>query len=216
MGIGAAMNHVAGFASINLDGRVLVHKRTLLVGVARKANFILGGGRTHLLWPDRSVDIVAVAALNQSFVYSMVERHRKLRSLVQMAGVTKLGLSLDEQKFFRFGVMRRMARNATHVVLGMFRIDGVHMLGATGVASQTAGVNFLRRAIFKDEDLGDVTASRHVSRSGTVTTLASLMRRAALRIQCCLPVRTLLPSVVNILMTGLAYFRPNVIGRNIS
>jgi hypothetical protein len=73
----------------------------------------------------------------------MMERHRKLCLLVQMAGVTELWLSLDEQEFFRFGVMRRMAGNATDVVLGMFRINGVHVLRATGVASQAASVDFL-------------------------------------------------------------------------
>jgi hypothetical protein len=95
---------------------MFVDERSLFVRVAGKANCILRRGIPNLLGADRSVDVVAVAALNQPFIHPMAERHRKLGFLIQMARVTKLWLSFDQQEFLGFGVVWRMARHATNVV----------------------------------------------------------------------------------------------------
>lgn len=88
----------------------------------------------------------------------------------------------------------------------MHRIDGIHVFGATGVARQAAGVNLLRRVILEDKNLGDVPAASNMRRSGPVAAFASLMRRAAFRIERRLPVRTLLPGAVNVVVASLADF----------
>lgn len=62
--VSAPMWNVAGRASLDLDGLVLEYKRSLLVSVAREANGILCSRGPHLLWPDRTVHIVAVRALD--------------------------------------------------------------------------------------------------------------------------------------------------------
>ena len=43
--------------------------------------------------------IVAIAALHKPFVHAMMEGHLELRLLLQVAGVAKLGLCLDQQEF---------------------------------------------------------------------------------------------------------------------
>ena len=134
----------------------------------------------------------------------MMKWHFELGLLLQMAGVTKLGLRLGQQEFFGLRVVRRMAGDATDIVLGVYRVNGIHMLRATRVATQTAGVDFFRGSILEYEYLGLVAAARHVVGSRTVATFATLMGRSAFRIQRRLPVRRLLPAIVDFLMTGLA------------
>jgi hypothetical protein len=85
---------MAGLATIYLYRLVFEDKRPLLVRVARKANRILRRGSAHLVGPHCAVRIVAVGALDEAFIYSMVEWHVELGLLRKMARVTELGLSL--------------------------------------------------------------------------------------------------------------------------
>jgi hypothetical protein len=204
--IWSAVHQMAGLATINLYRLVLEYKRSLLVRVAREANRVLSGRTPHLMGPHGAVRIVAIGALDEAFIYSMVERHIKLSFLRKMARIAKLGLSFHQQEFFCFRMMRGMAGNAADVILRMQRIDGIHVFGGTGVARQAAGVDLLRRVILEDKYFGDIPATSHVRRSGPMTAFASLVRRAAFRIERGLPVRTLLPGAVNVVVASLADF----------
>jgi len=133
-----------------------------------------------LLWPNCSVHVVAVRALDQTFIHTMMKWHFELSLLLQMATVTKLGLRLGQQKLFGLRVVRRMARNATDIVLRMYRIDSVHVLRAAGVATQAAGVDFLRGSVLEHEYLAFVAPSRHVVRARTMAALAALLGWATL------------------------------------
>jgi hypothetical protein len=110
----------------------------------------------------------------------MMKWHFELSLLLQMATVTKLGLRLGQQKLFGLRVVRRMARNATDIVLRMYRIDSVHVLRAAGVATQAAGVDFLRGSVLEHEYLAFVAPSRHVVRARTMAALAALLGWATL------------------------------------
>ena len=87
--------------------------------------------------------IVAIGALDQALVDPMVEWHFELGLFLQMARVTELRLCFHQQKLFGLRMVRRMTGDATDVVLRVDRVDGVHVLRATGVATHTAGVDFL-------------------------------------------------------------------------
>ena len=134
MGIGSTVRQMARLASIDLHRLVFENKRTLLVRMALEADRILRGGSPHLVWFHRAMDIVAIAALDQPFVYPMMERHVELCFLLEVAPIAKLGLRLNEQKIRFFTVVRRMAGNATDAIFGMLRVNGVHVLRAAGVA----------------------------------------------------------------------------------
>jgi len=95
MRVGSAVDSVAGLATLNLDGFMFEDEWSLLISVAGKADNILGRRRSDLLGLNAAVDIVAIAALNQSFVHSVMERHVELRLLFEMAGIAKAGLGLD-------------------------------------------------------------------------------------------------------------------------
>ena len=96
--------------------------------------------------------------------------------------------------------------------LRMHGIDGIHVLRAAGMAGQAAVIDFLGGMVLEDENLGDVAAARDVGRSGAMAAFASLVGRAAFRVQGRLPVRGLLPAVVDVLVAGLARLRPDVVG----
>src|SRR5580698_4753053 len=105
-----------------------------------------------------------------------------------------------------------MAGDAADAVLAVYRVDGVHVLSAAGVAGQTAGIDLFRRSILKYKDLGFVTAAGHVIGSRAMAALATLVRRSAFRVEGRLPVRRFLPTVVDFLVTGLAGLGAQVLG----
>ena len=67
--------------------------------------------------------------------------------------------------------------------------------------------------VFENENLGDITTARYVRRSRTVAALAALVGRAAFGIEHGLPMWTLLPPVIDLLVARLAYFCANVFSR---
>ena len=146
-----AVNHVAGSAPVDLDRRMLVHKRPLLIRVALEADGVLRGRGAHLLWARRAVNVVAIAALHETFVHPVMEGHRKFRLFRQVAAVAKLRLGLREHEFLSFRMMRRVAGDAAHAVLRMERIQRVHVLRAAGVAREAAIGDFLRRSLLEKE-----------------------------------------------------------------
>ena len=80
--IGPTVRHVARLAAIYFYRRVFVDEGSTLVHVAGEANGILSGRSAYLLRTDRSMNVVAVAALDQAFIHTMMKGHRKLRFLV--------------------------------------------------------------------------------------------------------------------------------------
>jgi hypothetical protein len=132
---------------------VLENEWTLLVGMAGKANGILRCRGTHLLRAHGSMRVVAIGAFHKPFVHAMVKGHFKLGFLLYMAAVAQLRLRLNQKEFFCFRVVWRMAGDATHVVLGMQRIDRIHVLRAADMARHAAAIDFFRRSIFEGEDL---------------------------------------------------------------
>lgn len=109
-------------------------------------------------------------------------------------------------------MVRRVAGGATDVVLAVYRVDGIHVLRATRVAGQAPRVDFLRGSALEQEYLGFVAAPRHMVRTRTMAAFAPLFRRTAFRIESRLPVRSLLPGVVDILVASLAGFGAEVLG----
>ena len=88
-----AVSQMARLAAFNLNGRMFVNKRTLFVRVALEADRILGGGSPHLLRFDRAVNVVAIAALNQTLIDAVMEGHFEFSFFVKVAAVTKFRLS---------------------------------------------------------------------------------------------------------------------------
>ncbi len=61
--------------------------------------------------------IVAIRALHRAFVYAVFKRHGELRAHCGVAGVTKLGLLLGQQKLRGLSLVNGVAIGAHNVVL---------------------------------------------------------------------------------------------------
>jgi hypothetical protein len=210
MGVWSTVRQMARLTSIDLHRLVFENKRTLLVRVALEADRILRGRSPHLVGFHRAVHVVAIAALDQTFIHTMMERHVELGFLLQMAPIAKLGLGLNQHKIRFFTVVRRMAGDAADVIFRMLRVDGVHVLRAAGVAAQAARINLFGGGFFEKEQLGGVGRISGVAGSGPVTILAAVLRDASFLVRL-LPVRALLPAIVNVRVAGLAGFRTCVL-----
>ena len=144
-----------------------------------------------------------------------MERHVELGFLLEMTGVAKLWLRLNQQKLRLFCVVRRMARDATDVILQMHGVDGVHVLRATGMAVQAARADLFRRSALKSENLGLVSSAVDMGLPRTVATFAALPLGAFLRIQSSYKMRRILKMLEEILgwhvcVAGFAGLRSNV------
>jgi len=71
---------------------MLKNERALLVGVAPRTNRIPDRHRPYLPEGGRAMNVVAVAALDQAFVYSMVIRLREVGLRGCMTSVAEVGL----------------------------------------------------------------------------------------------------------------------------
>lgn len=87
--VGGPMWCVASLAALDF-GFVLVYERALFIGVALVANFILTSHGAQLVTLESAMRVVAVIALHQSFIYTMVKRAHELCLHIQVAAVAEL------------------------------------------------------------------------------------------------------------------------------
>ena len=99
-GIGGAVRNVAGEAPIHADRGMLKNKRPAFVGMTVDARFFVGLGMLHIARTrrvspgglKRSVWIVAIRAVHETFVDAVLEGHGKLRAHVRVAAVAQIRL----------------------------------------------------------------------------------------------------------------------------
>jgi hypothetical protein len=186
---------------------MLINKRPLFVGVALDTNRVPTGQGPHLAESSGAVDVVAVAALDEAFVYPVVIRLREVGLRIDMTSVAEFGLRSNQQMLLFFGVMRRVAVQASNVVAGVRRSGKVPLLMIFTVATQAAGVGVLLRHRLEANDFGYVPAALNVRRSGTVTGLAAVpVVQGGLEVGGILEVL-----LVQVFVAGLANIYPNVL-----
>lgn len=168
------MRSVAGNAAFRLDHRMLVHKRPGLFGVALKAHRILRGSGTQLARQESTMRIMAIAALHQPFVNTMMKGARELLLRFQMTAVAQLRLLVFHQELAFLRIVRRVAVGATDVVLQMGGACKIAVFLAVGMAAQTTLADFLRGGVLKAKDLRFVASPVDVGLSRTVTCLAAM------------------------------------------
>ena len=106
-------------AAFRFYRHMLVHKRAARVGMALHASGISAGQSLGLAERGGAVNVVAVAAMNQSFVYAMVIRPGKLSFGRGMARIALHRFLLNQQVLWLFRVVRRMAVKATDIIAGV-------------------------------------------------------------------------------------------------
>ena len=179
---------------------MFINERALLVGMALDTNRIPARHSPHLAECGRAMNVMAVAALDQAFVYPMVIRLREVGLRGCMTSVAEAGLCSNEEMLRFFGVMRRMAIQAPNIVARVRRRGEVPLLMFCTVATQATGIGILFRQRLEANDLGHVSAAFYVRGSGTVTRLTTVSI-----VQRCLEMRGVLEVLfVELFMTGLA------------
>jgi hypothetical protein len=171
--IGRTVHRVATAAAFGFYGDVFVGERAALVGVAFEAHRIASRQSPHLPNCRRAVDIVAVTALHQTFIHTMVIGLCEISFGRGVAPIAEIRLGLHEQKLPFGRVVRRVAIHATHVIAGVCRAGKVSLFVFLAMATETAGIGFLPRQFFETHDLGDIAAS-DVCGSGSMTRFAAV------------------------------------------
>ena len=128
MRVRGSVGGMAGLASLRLHRIVLKYEGPLLVHMAGKANSVLGSGSAQLPGLEGAMRIMTVAAFHKALVDAVVKRHIELRFGLKMAGVTKLRLGAHQLKLGAFGMVFRVAVQATTVVLAVGRMSKVRLL----------------------------------------------------------------------------------------
>ena len=108
------VRRMACHAALGPHRSMLEHERSTHIGVALGADLILVFRGLQVVCQKRAVHIVTVAALQQTLVHFVVNRHAELRLLVGVALVAKLRLRRPQQLRLRVAAMHAMATRAAH------------------------------------------------------------------------------------------------------
>jgi len=124
---------------------MFVNERTLFVGVTFEADSVSLRHSLNLAQRGRAMHIMAITALNQSLINSMVKWFRKISFGSDVAAKAKSRLRVNQQVLGFCRVVGRVAIQAAHVVAGVHGTGEVALLVALTVAIQTASVRVLVR-----------------------------------------------------------------------
>lgn len=209
-GVLGTVRSVASQTPLGLDRDVFIDERPARLGVALGADRVLVGRGLHVVGSEGAVHVVAIAARDQAFIHLVVERHIERGLSVGVALEAESRLRNLQQIFFFLALMSAMAADTADVRLGVGRAVKVRV--RSRVTGQALGVNLFGRVLRGIEYLARVAAARHVLRSGTMAAFAALMGGSSFGIECGLPVRRFLPSVVEIFVARLTSLRSDVLG----
>jgi hypothetical protein len=174
---------VARDAALDFYRFVLEYEWTGFVCVALEADRVLRRGGAQLPREETAVRIVAVIALHKSFIHAVMERPVELLLGFKVAPVAELRLLFLHQELAFLRVMRRVAIDATHVILHVCGSREVAVLFAIGVADKAPPTDLLCGSILEREDLRLVATSFDVRLPGPMAGFAAVPFRTILRIE---------------------------------
>ena len=166
--IRGTMGRVASGAAFCLDRNMFVYERTAGIGVTLRASRISVGLGLDLTKRGGAVNIVAVTAMNESFIDAMVIGPGKLSLCSCMARIALRGLFLNEQMLRLFRMMWRMAVKTTHGIAGVGRTGEMLVFQVLTMTTETARTGFFARQSLETDDFGGIASASHVFRSGAV------------------------------------------------
>jgi hypothetical protein len=194
-------------AAFSLYRHVFIDEWPLFVGMAFEAKLVSIGKSPDLAQGGCAVSIVAVAALNQSFVDAVVIGLTEVSLGRCMAAVAESRLCLNQQVFRFLGVMRRVAVQTTDGVAGVCRAREMPLFVLFAVATEATSAGFLRGKLLKANNLGDIATAFYMFRSRAVAGFASVpILKGSLEVR-----RGLEVLFVEIFVARLAGIRPGVL-----
>lgn len=192
--------------ALGLYRKMFINERPLFIDMAFEASGISVCRLACLPQTRRTVHVVAVIALNQTFVNAVMKRPRELSPRLMVASITKLGLLLGQQRFLLATAVHGMAIDASHIAAGVHRGCRVAMAGFLAMARQAALVAFSARLGGEAEDLALITSA------GNVVGAGPMARFATPAFLCRLKMRSRLKLfLINILVTARAGICTNIL-----
>jgi hypothetical protein len=173
--IGGTVRCMATAAAFSLHRNMFVDEGPLLVDMALVADCVATGEGPHLTQSGCPMRIMAVIALHQPFIHSVVIRFGKVCLGRSMASVAQLRLALDQQVLLFLGMMRRVAIDTSNVTAGVGGLGEVRLLVTFAVAGQTPCAGLLPGSPFEHKYLGLVAAARYMVRTRAMAALAPLL-----------------------------------------
>ena len=210
--VGRSVGIMANFAAFHANRRVLINKGSALFLVTLDASLLAAHHLFHHGGPrgispcgsERTVRVVAIAAVHDSFVDAVLERHGELRTNIGVAFVAQLRLHFRQQELGRGGAMDGVTIGAYHIV---FSVGGAPDVGAgesLGMAAQAVVQNPFWFELGKSNDCCLSAESRDVSLPRAVAALASGMFGRLLACGGALEMWVLKEFRRNVGMTGFA------------
>jgi len=169
-GILRPMRIVAAHASFSLDGRMFVHKGSAHLRVAFRADQIRIVSRSEVAFFKRAVHIVAVAALDETFVHLVMKRHIEGGLRIRVALEAERRLRRLKQLLLVLALVNAVASRAADPGLGVRRALEVGVRAR--VAGEAGRVYLLGRALAGIEYLGGIAGVFDVRFARTVAVLA--------------------------------------------
>ena len=118
-GVGRSVWRVTTAAAFGLHWHMFIDEGAGFVRVALGADGIPAGQRPHLPESRRSVHVVAVTALDKTFVDSMVVRLGEVSLRRGVTPIAELWLRHCQQVLWFLRVVRRVTIQAAHVAAGV-------------------------------------------------------------------------------------------------
>jgi len=126
---------MAGGAAFGLDRQVLEGERSALFRVALETDLVLRRVQLRLLG-TAVVYVVTVTALDETFVDAVMEGAIEVCPGVVVTAIAKLRCFRLQQKVLLLRVMRRVARDAAHIILEVIGAQEIRM--SIAVAGETS------------------------------------------------------------------------------
>jgi hypothetical protein len=212
---------MTGFTTLDAHRGVLEDERPAFIGMALQTRLCVLQRLFHKRWPqshppsgrERTVWIVAVGALHESFVDAVLDRHGELRANRLVATITEIDLLLGQQKFGNRRLMDGVAVGTDDVRLGMLRTADIGAREIFRVARE-AGIKHLGRLHERECPDGRFASTRfHMGFSWTVTAFTARAIRRLFAGDYALVVRVLEEIEPDVRVTGFTNVIADVIGR---
>lgn len=129
------MRRVTTAATLGFHRHMFEDKWSLFIGVALVADRVPARQRPDLAHGSGAVDVVTVVTLNQPFIDTVVVRLSKIRFGGNVAAVTKLRLTGNQQMLFFLGMVRRMTVDTTNITAGVRRLGEARLTMALAMTA---------------------------------------------------------------------------------
>jgi hypothetical protein len=137
------MGRVTATAPFRFDRHMLVYKWSSGICVALGADGVSARQGLNLPQSCGAMHVMAVAAVNQAFIYTVMVRLGKIGFRCSVTAVALFRLFLDQEVLGSFSVVRRMTIKTTNIIAGVGGTGEMPLFVLCAMATEAPGIGFL-------------------------------------------------------------------------